>query len=87
MTPEQCAAIMDHLPVVKACAEGRPVYFAQFNCDGKFIRWLKSKNVNLGSLCAGFYVIKPRYQCIRPGQQPVEIPWPEQHKKLKARWK
>ena len=77
MTPEHCAAIMEHLPVVQACAEGKDVYFAAFDWQGKFIRWHATKKINLSSLCAGFYSVKPRYQCIRPGK-PLAIPYPQQ---------
>lgn len=85
MTPEHCAAIMEFLPVVKAVAEGKPVYFAAFDCTGKFMGWRKSKTVNLGSLCAGYYMVKPRYQCLRPGDQPTEIPYPQQRFARKAK--
>ena len=77
MTPEHCAAIMEHLPVIKACAEGKEVYFAAFDWRGKFIRWHSTRKINLGSLCAGFYSVKPRYQCIKPNTL-KPIPYPAQ---------
>lgn len=76
MTGEHCKAIIRNLAVVKAVAEGRDVYFAQFNCDGKFLGWRTTNKVILGSLEAGFYSVKPRYQCIRPG---VNLPIPYRH--------
>ena len=78
MTPEQCAAIVDHLPVIKACAEGKLVYFACFRHDGKFLGYRSTDRINLGALAAGFYTTKPRYQCMRPGEKPEPIAYPAQ---------
>ena len=75
MTPEQCASIMEHLPVVKACGEGKPVYFASFDCDGKFIAWRSTNKVSLNSLCAGFYSMEEAEHAIASLYSVLESLW------------
>lgn len=78
MTPEHCKAIIDNLPIVKAVAKGRTVYFAAFRYDGKFIEWRPTTKLLLAPLGAGYYSLKPRYSCMRPGKPPTAIPYPHQ---------
>jgi len=78
MNREHCVAIMRHLPVIQALAEGKSVYFAQFDCEGRFLRWVATDKVNLSGIGTGLYCTKPRYQCMKPGEQPMAIPYPHQ---------
>lgn len=77
MNRDHCVAIIKSLPVVQAIAEGRNVYFAQFDWRGKFIKWQATDRIILGSLAAGLYSVKPRYQCFKPAGF-KGVPYPEQ---------
>lgn len=67
MTREHCQAILRNLRVIKAIASGKPVYFAAFRYDGKFLGWRKSSGVILGSLSCDMYSVKPhiKYNGVR----------------------
>lgn len=84
MTRDHCVAILRNLKVIQAVAEGRDVYFAAFDSDGRFIEWRATNKIILGSLEAGFYSVKPRYQCMRPAKAPVAIPYPDQRAYVKG---
>ena len=87
MTREHCVAIIRNLAIIKAIAEGREIYFAQFDCEGRFQGWKATDKVILGSLEAGLYSVKPRYQCMKPGQHPAAIPYPHQASYVNGRMK
>lgn len=85
MNSAQCKVLMENLPLVQALAEGRDLYFAAFDCNGRFIEWRRTSKILLGPLAEGHYVLKPRYQCIK-GSKPKAIPYPHQaERKLKRR--
>lgn len=72
MTQDDCAAIVRCLPVIRQLAKGKPVYFASFRYDGKFLGWNKATKILIGPLHCGFYVVKPRYRCV--GEKMVPVP-------------
>ena len=86
MTAEDCASIMEHLPIIQALAEGNEIYFASFDWQGKFLGWKATKRVLLSPLKAGFYSVKPRYSCLKPGK-PTPIAYPGQAAPLTKRQK
>ena len=77
MNRDDAVAIMRNLPIIKAIAEGRDVYFASFNCDGEFMGWRATQKILLSNLGSGLYSVKPRYQYIGPKDR-VAIPYPQQ---------
>ena len=72
MTADDCAAIVNALPVIRQLARGKPVWFAFFRYDGKFLGWEETSKILLGPLRNGSYVVKPRYRCI--GKKMVPVP-------------
>lgn len=80
MTRDDCIAIMKNLPVIQAIAEGKSVYFAAFNCEGKFIGWRETDKVGLTQIRSSGYSVKPRYQCIKPGKYK---PIPYEHQRAR----
>lgn len=77
MTRDDCIAVLKNLPVIQAIAEGKQVYFAAFDYKGKFIRWHATDKIGLTQIRSCGYSVKPRYQCIKPGQYKA-IPYPHQ---------
>lgn len=76
MTEEDARAIVANLPLFRQLARGKPVYFAAFRYDGKFMGWYETHKILLAPLRTGRYVVKPRYRY--NGKKAVPVPYPEQ---------